>query len=128
MMQDFDGRRIVITGGTGFLGSAVVKTLLDRGADCHVTWLTDKELAHFQFKDHVKLHQVDCANEMPVSDFYAGLDELWASIHIVGGFAMSPLEKTSADDMRRMFEMNAMTCFLCCREAIKAMRTGGKGG
>jgi NAD(P)-dependent dehydrogenase (short-subunit alcohol dehydrogenase family) len=41
---------------------------------------------------------------------------------------MSPIEKTSADDMRKMFELNAMSCFLCCREAVNKMRAGKSGG
>jgi len=122
MAGDFDDRNVVITGGTGALGSAVVKNLLDRGAICHVTWLTEKELARFQFKDKVHLHQVDSAKEDEVISLYAQVGNPWASIHVVGGFAMNAVEKTTAAEMRQMFEMNAMTCFLCCREAIKRMR------
>jgi NAD(P)-dependent dehydrogenase (short-subunit alcohol dehydrogenase family) len=128
MTNGFDGKRVVVTGGTGALGSAVVKALLDRGAQCEVTWRTEKELAHFEYADRVRLNQVDCADENQVNAFYARLGELWGSIHVVGGFAMAPIDKTGADDMRRMFEQNAMTCFLCCREAVNLMRKIGKGG
>ena len=43
MAGQFDGRRVVITGGSGFLGSAIVKALLDEGATCEVTWRSEKE-------------------------------------------------------------------------------------
>ena len=32
----FEGRHIVVTGGTGALGGAVLKRLVDGGATCHV--------------------------------------------------------------------------------------------
>jgi NAD(P)-dependent dehydrogenase (short-subunit alcohol dehydrogenase family) len=128
MNNDFTGRSVVITGGTGALGSAVVARLLGAGAACHVTWVEQRELAHFPHKERVQLHQVNCADERAVTDFYASLADLWASVHIVGGFAMSPVEKTGADDMRKMLELNTMTCFLCCREAVKKMRTSKRGG
>src|SRR5688572_10437731 len=128
MNNDFTGRTVVVTGGTGALGSAVVARLLGAGAACHVTWVEQRELAHFPHKEKVELHQVNCADERAVTDFYAKLGHVWASVHIVGGFAMSPVEKTSADDMRKMLDLNTMTCFLCCREAIRQMRAGGRGG
>lgn len=128
MDQDLTGRSVVITGGTGFLGSAVVKRLLDAGAECHVTWVIQEELERFRFSKQVELHQVDCADDQAVTAFYSGLKDLWASIHLVGGFAMTPIEKTTSHDMQKMFAMNAMTCFLCCREAIRKMRAGGAGG
>ena len=128
MNNDFTGRGVVITGGTGALGSAVVARLLGAGAGCHVTWVEQRELAHFPHKDKVQLHQVNCADERAVTDFYSKLNEVWASVHIVGGFAMSTVEKTSADEVRKMLDLNAMTCFLCCREAVKRMRASGRGG
>jgi NAD(P)-dependent dehydrogenase (short-subunit alcohol dehydrogenase family) len=128
MDNDFTGRSVVVTGGTGALGSAVVARLLGAGAACHVTWVEQRELAHFPHKETAQLHQVNCADERAVTDFYAKLKDVWASVHIVGGFAMSPVEKTSADDFRKMFDLNTLTCFLCSREAVKQMRASGRGG
>ena len=128
MSDEFKGRSVVITGGTGFLGAAVVKRLLEGGAACHVTWVLQEEVKRFVHTRQVQLHQIDCGDERAVTAFFSGLKDLWASIHIVGGFAMSPIEKTSADDLRKMFDLNAMTAFLCCREAVKKFRTGGQGG
>jgi NAD(P)-dependent dehydrogenase (short-subunit alcohol dehydrogenase family) len=35
---------VLVAGGTGALGSAVVRELLDAGYDCTVTWIVEKEL------------------------------------------------------------------------------------
>jgi len=120
-------RAAVITGGTGALGQAVVECLLDRGVACHVTWKFESELAEFAHADAVKLHEVDCADETAVAEFYAGLDRVDASVHVVGGFAMAPIDATSRADFVSLFELNAVTAFLCCREAVRKMRSHGGG-
>ena len=123
-----DGRTVVVTGGTGFLGSAVTQALLDAGAACHVTYVTEKERERFTLGQRVGVHRVNCENEQEVAEFYESLGEVWGSVHTVGGFAMASVEKTSAEQMLQMFGVNAMTCFLCCREGAKAMRKSGRGG
>src|SRR2546423_11406474 len=128
MDQSLSGRAVVVTGGTGFLGSAVVDAMLARGARCHVTWVTENEKERFGQKAGVELHRLNASDEREVEAFYGSWPELWGSIHTVGGFAMATIEKTSAEEMRRMFEMNTLTAFLCSREAIKKMRASGKGG
>lgn len=127
-MSDLQGKIYVITGGTGGLGSAMVDHLLQRGAECHVTWLFEHELEHFDNRDKVTLHKTDCTDEHSVTSLYQSLDGLWGSIHIVGGFAMAPIAETSAADFQAMMTLNGLSCFLCCREAIKTMRKRGDGG
>lgn len=126
MDQDFAGRVVVVTGGTGTLGSAVVRSLLDRGAICHATTHSSGDQAPDHENHHS--HQVDCTDERAVMDFYARVGPVWASIHTIGGFAAAPVEQTRADDLLKMFNLNALSCFLCCREAIGAMRKTGRGG
>ena len=124
MSNGFDGKRVVITGGSGALGSAVVDLLAAAGANCEVTWVSESEQKHLTPRDRVRYTRVDVTDESAVRGFYDSLPDLWASIHLVGGFAMSPLTETSADDFRKMFATNALSCFLCCREATRAIRRG----
>jgi NAD(P)-dependent dehydrogenase (short-subunit alcohol dehydrogenase family) len=124
-MNDAEVRHVVITGGTGALGAAVVRRMLEGGARCHVTYVDAGELERFAERDRVALHAVDCTVESAVTAFYAGLPELCASIHLAGGFAMSALEATSLAEFERLFRLNAASAFLCCREASKRMRAGG---
>jgi NAD(P)-dependent dehydrogenase (short-subunit alcohol dehydrogenase family) len=76
----------------------------------------------------VRTQRVDAGDERAVQELYRGAGRVWASVHLVGAFTMAPVADTSAADFRRMFEVNAVTCFLCCREAVRAMRAGGGGG
>jgi NAD(P)-dependent dehydrogenase (short-subunit alcohol dehydrogenase family) len=130
-MTQFDGRCVVVTGGTGALGAGIVGALLDGGAEVYVPWHDARELSASPFAKRQGFHArgpVDLSSEVEVAAFFAGLPSIWASIHAVGGFAMAPLCETTAAQFRRMHELNVMTCFLCCREAVRRMRSGGYDG
>ena len=128
MEQGFAGRTVLVSGGTGALGRAVVERLLRDGATPVVTYRSERELAESPFSGRVRTQRADLADEQAVRDLFSGVGTLWASIHLAGAFTMSPVVDTSAADFRRMFEVNAVTCFLCCREAVRAMRRGSSGG
>ena len=128
MSNAFSGRDVVVTGATGGLGEAVVRHLVGAGATVHVPARhPDKARAVFAGSDRVLVASVaDLGDEAAVGEFYAGLPPIWASIHCAGGFAMSRFDGTSLSDLRKMLDMNTIPAFLCCREAVKAMR--GRGG
>ncbi|MCA9514476.1 MAG: SDR family NAD(P)-dependent oxidoreductase [Myxococcales bacterium] len=123
-------QHVVVTGGTGALGRAVVADLVEAGAHCHVPCVSAEELTHFDLRDHARVScelGVDLTDEGSVTAYFGALPPLWGSVHIVGGFAMAPLADTDVAAFRRMFELNAVTCFLCCREAVSNIRRGGAG-
>jgi len=137
-MVDFAGSHVVVTGGTGALGRAVVAALRAAGAVCHVPNLVAAELADFPYANDAGVRiarDVDVADEGAVRGFYQALPPLWASIHLAGGFAMAPVAETSASDFTDQFRMNALSCFLCSAAAVSAFRArqqpgpgGAKGG
>ncbi len=121
----FDGRDIVITGGTGALGSAVAAGFASAGARCHIPCFRESELEQFPLTDHpgVRIETgMDLTDESGVESYFADLPPIWASVHVAGGFAMSPIARTSADDLMGQFRLNALSAFLCSREAVKKMR------
>jgi NAD(P)-dependent dehydrogenase (short-subunit alcohol dehydrogenase family) len=125
--MDFAGRHVVVTGGTGALGRAVVGSLIAANAHCHVSYLVDAEAQSFPHKTNVTLHPVgNLADEAVVAKLYGQVPKLWASIHLAGGFAMSGVAETDKAKLMQQLDMNFVACFLCCRAAVKAM--GGNGG
>ena len=129
--MDYRERQVIVTGGTGALGTAVVGALIEAGAVCHVPYRHDEGLDRYPYRAHaqVKLHGgVDLADEAAVGRLFAAAPVLWASIHIAGGFAAARLSATGKDDLMRQVEMNLVTCFLCCRAAVGAMAQTGAGG
>jgi NAD(P)-dependent dehydrogenase (short-subunit alcohol dehydrogenase family) len=130
-MVAFHGAHVVVTGGTGALGSAVVAALRAAGAVCHVTNMVAAELAKYPHRNDPGVHVttgLDLVDEAAVRRFYTGLPPLWASIHLAGGFAMSPVGETSAVAFADQFQMNALSAFLCSAAAIRAIRTRTEPG
>jgi NAD(P)-dependent dehydrogenase (short-subunit alcohol dehydrogenase family) len=128
--MDFSGRQVVVTGGTGALGTAVIAALLDAGASCTVSYLHLHEAQHFAHRDHknVKLVAVtDLADQTAVTRLFDDAKP-WASIHIAGGFAMGKVADTDKAALMAQLDKNLISCFLCCRAAVNAMRASGQGG
>lgn len=127
----FAGLELVVTGGTGGLGRGVVAHLVEAGATCWIPSVDPRQLEGFAHAAHPRVHLVegvDLTDEASVAAFYDRPGALWGSVHLVGGFTMAPLADTRAADVRRMFELNAMTAFLCSREATRRMRETRAGG
>jgi NAD(P)-dependent dehydrogenase (short-subunit alcohol dehydrogenase family) len=125
MNLEFTDRHVVVTGGTGALGSAVVQMLVDSGAVVHVPAHRAPDAARFPLARHERVRivaPVDLSDEDSVRSFYGSLPGLWASIQTAGGFTAAPITETSLEDFRQMFDTNAVTCFLCCREAVRKIR------
>jgi len=129
--MDYRDRHVVVTGGTGALGTAMVRALIDAGAVCHVPYINAAEADRFTFRDHAQVRlvaDIELTQEAAVAGLYDGVPDLWASIHIAGGFAMAPLGDTTKSDLMHQLDMNLVTAFLCCRAAVNAMTRGGTGG
>jgi NAD(P)-dependent dehydrogenase (short-subunit alcohol dehydrogenase family) len=127
--MDFRDRHVVVTGGAGALGTAVVEALLAAGAICHVPCLDEAEAQRFRLRGHKGVALTvtgNLADEAAIVRLYEGIAPLWASIHIAGGFAAAPLRETSIAMLRQQIDMNLVSCALCCRAAVTAM--AGSGG
>jgi len=120
--MDFRDRHVVVTGGTGALGRAVVGALVAAGAHCHVPYRQEREKEGLPTGALSLIPAPNLADEAAVVKLYGGLPALWASIHVAGGFAFAPLTDTSEELLRRLIDDNLVSCFLCCREAVAAMR------
>jgi NAD(P)-dependent dehydrogenase (short-subunit alcohol dehydrogenase family) len=128
--MDFSNRHVVVTGGTGALGTAVVAKLLAGGATCTIPYRHEAEAQRFPHRGdpNVRLIAVgDLADEAMVAKVYAGLSP-WASIHIAGGFATGQVADTAMATLMAQLNGNLISCFLCCRAAVNAMLATGGGG
>ena len=125
--MDLAEKHVVITGAAGGLGPAVVDAMLAAGAICHLPVRADAD----RLPRHARIlavEGVDLASEGAVTSFYARCPPLWASIHLAGGFNAAMLDDTRLSDLRGQLDLNLVTSFLCCREAVRNMRAKAAGG
>lgn len=131
MAFDFNDRHIVVTGGTGALGTSVVGALLAGGATCHIPYFIEEEEQRFAHRDHPRVKLIaggNLAAQTAVTRIYDGVPKLWASIHLAGGFAAHAVAETDEAELSTMIRTNLVTCFLCCAAAVRAIRRAGGGG
>jgi len=123
---DYAERHVVVTGGSGALGGALVALLVNRGATCYVPCYSASQLDEFDYQSHERVHVqtgVNLCEEESAVKYFEGLPGLWGCLNIAGGFSAKPFAETSLEEFRRMLDMNASTCFLASRETLKNMRT-----
>ncbi len=128
---DFTDRHVLVTGGTGALGRAVVASLLAAGAVCHVPCRAGRAPDGAAWRDHPRVKLVpsaDLAEEPAVAKLFSALPGIWASIHLAGAFAYAGIGETSAAALQAQIASNFASCFLCCRAAVAAMVRGAQGG
>ncbi len=127
--MDFRDRRVVVTGGAGALGTAVVTALIEAGAVCHVPCFDEAEAQRFRLRGNKQVVLTvtgNLADEQNITSLYGGIGPLWASIHLAGGFAAGPLREAQVATLHQQIHMNFLSCLLCCRAAVNAI--GGNGG
>ena len=132
-----DGKAVVVTGGTGALGSAVVEDLLAHGWTVHVPWTTEgsaETLADGLGRPpglRLASGPVDLASPSEVEGYFSAVAEasgrLDALCNLAGGFAMGSLEGSEPPVWDRMMDTNAKIPFLCIRAALPLLRASRRG-
>ena len=130
-------RNVLITGGTGILGSAVTKAYLAQGDTVAVTYLFDNEVERFkeynpEVSEDVTFLYANVTEEAEVQntikEFLFQFDRLDVLINIVGGFVGGiPTAELEVDRWDFMMNLNLKSVFLCCKAAIPDMTAQGYG-
>lgn len=130
-------KTVLITGGTGGLGTALVRRLIKNDYRLAVTYLLPDEAETFesQFEvdeDQVMLTRVDCTNAEAVNRFVEDVANRWGEINglasLVGGWAGGrDIEETDDVRFERMLDLNLRSAFYAVRAAIPRLKMAGWG-
>lgn len=130
-------RNVLITGGTGILGSSVTKTFLSQGDNIAVTYLFDSEVDRFKefnpyLYDDVTFLYANVTEQddvqKTIDTFLRKFNRLDILINIVGGFVGGiPTTELEEDRWDFMMTLNLKSVFLCCKSVIPHMTERGSG-
>ena len=129
--MDYENRHVVVTGGTGALGSAVLAALLDAGAMCHVPYRSEQSRGRCPHRENRRVSFVaigDLTDESTVMRYYEALPPLWASIHLAGAFMAAPIAQSDKTVLMSQLESNLVSAYLCSRAAALTLRRLAAGG
>jgi NAD(P)-dependent dehydrogenase (short-subunit alcohol dehydrogenase family) len=124
---------ILVTGGTGALGVAVLADLLDAGETVASTWLAERELEHLddRLKGEVQLIEADLSTDEGCDAAVAAATAdtpLSGLVNLVGGFAAGGrLHEEPISTLEKMLALNLMTAARMCRAALPSLLANGGG-
>jgi NAD(P)-dependent dehydrogenase (short-subunit alcohol dehydrogenase family) len=128
---DYQDRLVVVTGGTGALGAAVLQSLLRAGAICQVTYRSEASMQRSPHHGNPRITFVplgDLADESAVDRYYGSLQKLWASIHLAGAYGAAPISRSDKSLLQAQLDANLLSACVCSRAAAMAFRRQGDGG
>lgn len=123
----------IVTGGTGRLGVAVTRRLLDAGWRTVVPWHAEGELDRLDRHELLTLVQADLFEPEPVAACVAAgtadpRRPLTAVINLVGGFAMGGrVHETPIGEFEAQFRLNLRPAYLTCAAALPHLVAAGGG-
>jgi NAD(P)-dependent dehydrogenase (short-subunit alcohol dehydrogenase family) len=130
-------KTLVITGGTGGLGTALVRRLVYEDYRLAITYLLPDEATAFEEEfdvdeDQLLLLRVDATNAEAVNGLMKDVADKWGAIHglcsLVGGWA-GGRDVGETDDVRfeRMVDINLRSAFFAIRAAVPYLVETGWG-
>jgi NAD(P)-dependent dehydrogenase (short-subunit alcohol dehydrogenase family) len=118
---------VVISGGTGGLGSAVTQTMLEDGWRVVVPYNDPAELSRLEPNERLELVEADlfdAAAARAVIERVGG--RLAALVNLVGGYAAGGrVHETPVEDFERQFRLNLRPTYLLSQAALPRLLEGG---
>jgi NAD(P)-dependent dehydrogenase (short-subunit alcohol dehydrogenase family) len=118
---------VLVAGGTGHLGTAVVRELLAGGYAITATWVVESEAERLS-AEPVELVHADLFDPDAVQKAVDSTSDLEAVVNLVGGYAEGPrVHETDPDQFDGLMRLNVKPGFLLARAAMPRLIERGGG-
>lgn len=126
---------VLVTGGTGAIGTAVTKRLLSDGHRVAATWLHGTEPTELSSETESSQLMLVRADVTDPASIAAALKEIEARhgpidalVHLVGAWnGGTTVHEQSLEDWNGMLTVNLTSAFLCCRAVLPGMLERNRG-
>jgi len=118
---------VLVAGGTGALGAAVVKELVRSGYPVAATWVVERERERLEGVEGVELIKADLFDAGQAAAAVAAISDVGAVVNLVGGYAEGGrVHETDPDEFDRLMRLNLRPNILLAHAAIpRFLRRGG---
>lgn len=132
-MGRFSSKCAVITGGNRGIGYAIAQRFVSEGANVIIASIEEQVMeAATALGDTVKSFVCNVADQSQVVDLYNFAEAEFGGVDIsvqnAGIITIAKVEDLTEKEWDDTMEINTKGVFLCCQEAIRHMRSSGKGG
>ena len=132
--MNLEGKIAIVTGGAKGIGRAISEGLLADGANLVIGDLDGAESAARDLGSGTVGAVCDVSDEGQVANLvdlansaFGGVDILVNNAGIYSNLEPGPFDQISADDWRRIMDVNVLGTFLCCKAVVGSMRRRGGG-
>lgn len=133
-MEKLKGKRVLIAGATGDIGSATARQLVQSGAQVFVTGRDQTALDHLAHELGIPAEQVfvaDLSVESQVNALATAFSATTVPFDIIiqasGIGIIKPFEQLQSEDLHACMAVNFYSTFYLLKACLPAMKTQGKG-
>lgn len=129
-------RTVLVTGGTGALGTAVTRRFLDEGHRVAATWVVKEEAEALRESvgetDRLLLAETDVTDGGSIASTRDQVEDRFGPtevlVHLVGAWkGGEDVHELSPETWDRMHDLNLRSAFLCSRAVLPSMQDGDWG-
>ena len=133
-MEKLTGKKVVVAGATGGIGSSLVKLLVQSGAEVFITGRNNEKLSNIAAAHGIPashLLAIDISNgaemELLAATVLSQLGTPDILINLAGIGIIKPMEQLSLDDFSQSIQTNLVGAFLFVKSFLPAMKEVKKG-
>ena len=133
-MEKLTGKKVVVAGATGGIGSSLVKLLVQSGAEVFITGRSNEKLSNIAAAHGIPashLLAIDISNgaemELLAGTVLSQMGTPDILINLAGIGIIKPMEQLSLDDFSRSIQTNLVGAFLFVKSFLPAMKEVKKG-